>query len=88
MDRYNEKIIARQRDRTIAAILEYRERELPYIDEMQSRGLRKVVLDQVNDLANLCLDLLDGAAVNEYYIEALDKIYEAVTTNGKQASTT
>lgn len=82
MDRADEKIIARQRDRTIAAILEFRERECPNLDDYQARGLRKVVLDQVNDLANLCLDLLEGAAVNELYLQRI----EEVVMNGQQES--
>lgn len=82
MDRSDEKIIARQRDRTIAAILEFREREIPNIDDASARGLRKVILDQVNDLANLCLDLLDGAAVNDYWIDKINEMHEVVV-NGQ-----
>jgi hypothetical protein len=75
----NEKLVSRQRDRAIAAILDYKERECDrYLPEEVQKMLRKIVLDHVNDLTNFCLDLLDGAMVNDLYLEKLDKILERI----------
>lgn len=74
MDR-NEKIIARQRDRAIASILDFKERACDeFLPEEVSRSLRKQILDNVNDLTNLCIDLLEGAGVNDLFLERMEKI--------------
>lgn len=73
------KILARQRDRTIAAILDFKERSCDqYLIPEVSKQLRKVVLDNINDLTNLCLDLLDGAVINEKFVEMLENINEYI----------
>ena len=85
-------VLARRRDRAIAIILSVKERE---VDAMlrslpggrdASDALRKVVLDQVNELADLASDLVQahsGAVVfNEYFRERLEEIYEAVKSSG------
>ena len=72
-------IVARQRDRSIASILDYKERECDaLLPPPVAKMLRKVVLDNINDLTNLCLDLLGGAIVNELYLEKIDEIYNWV----------
>lgn len=78
------KLLAKRRDKAIAVILSCKEREcdgyLPV--EVQAR-LRKVVLDQLNDLTDLAVDLLGssdgkGMIINELFLEKLDAVYEAV----------
>lgn len=88
-------LIRRRRDKAIAAILGVKEREAdPHLPVDVRRALRKVVLDQLNDLTALVEDLVsalttaqDGTVVlNELYLTKIAEIHEAVTasmgTNG------
>jgi hypothetical protein len=84
-------LITRRKDKAIAAILGVKEREGdPFLPEPARRALRKVVLDQLNDLTSLVLDLVgalttaqDGTVVlNELYLTKIAEIHEAVTANG------
>lgn len=81
-------LIDRRRDRAIAAILGVKEREAdPFLSPEASRKLRKVVLDQLNDLTSLFGDLVgalsstqaDGVVLNEFYLEKITEIHDAVT---------
>jgi hypothetical protein len=79
--------LARKRDRTLAVILGVKERECdPYLPDRERAKLRKVILDQVNELCVFAGDLLEslgqGSVFNEIYLEKLDAIYEAVRSNG------
>lgn len=82
------EMLGKRRDRAISIILGVKERECdPYLTREQSQKLRKVVLDQVNDLVDFALDVyhsLDTGDVvlNETYLEKLDKVYEAIVQNG------
>lgn len=84
-------LVRRRRDKALAAILGVKEREAdPHLPVEVRRALRKVVLDQVNDLVGLVEDLLgavataqDGTVVlNELYLTKIAEIHEAVTANG------
>lgn len=84
-------LINRRRDKAIAAILGVKEREAdPHLPEGAKRALRKVVLDQLNDLVGLVQDLVgalttaqdDTVVLNELYLTKIAEIHEAVTTNG------
>lgn len=78
MDR-NEKIVGRQRDRTIASILDFKERACDeFLPEDVSKALRKHILDNINDLTNLCLDLLDGAILNDDFVDKIEDIHKWV----------
>ena len=75
-------VLAKRRDRLIATILGAKEDLCdPYIPKEVSDEFRKVVLDQVNDYADLCFDLLksldNGAVViNEEFINKIDRILD------------
>lgn len=78
MDR-NEQIIARQRDRAIASILDFKEQVCDeHLPNHASKGLRKKVLDNINDLSNLCIDLMSGFVVNDIMIEQIGEIFRWV----------
>lgn len=84
-----DRMLARQRDRAIATILDFKERECDeYLPVEVQRKLRKVVLDQLNELTIFAVDLADGgeAIVNELFLEKLDEIkvtvLQAVGTRG------
>lgn len=75
-ERY-EKIIGRQRDRSIASILDFKEKICDeFLPDDVRKNLRKHVLDNINDLANLALDLLDTS--NDIYFSKLDDIHQWV----------
>lgn len=77
-------ILAKRRDRAIAIVLGVKERECDRHLPQEARSkLRKVVLDQFNDLHDLSMDLirsLDNGDVvlNEVYLEKLDAIYNTL----------
>lgn len=78
------EMLGKRRDRAISIILGVKERECdPYLTREQSQKLRKVVLDQVNDLVDFALDVyhsLDTGEVvlNDVYLAKLDQVYEIV----------
>lgn len=84
MDEQLKALLAKRRDRTIAILLGYKERECDYYLPQEIRtGLRKTILDQINDFYELSLDLLgsvdDGSVVlNQIYLDKIQKIFEAV----------
>lgn len=69
-------IVAKRRDRCIATILSFKENEIDeYIDTELSGDLRKVILDNINDVCNLAVDLLDDASiVNDVFLDKLDEM--------------
>lgn len=79
-------ILAKRRDRAIAIVLGVKERECDrHLPQEARTKLRKVVLDQFNDLHDLSMDLirsLDSGdfVVNEVYLEKLDAIYDTLKT--------
>lgn len=70
--------LGKRRDRAIAIILSYKERECDYyLPDNVSRELRKVVLDQINDICDLAMDLMnDDIDFNEEFLNKLDEILE------------
>lgn len=82
MHKYS-KLLARQRDRSIAIILDYKERACDeHLPPDVSKQLRKVVLDQLNDLTLFCeelLDSMDGSVVlNDLYLTKIAEIHDAI----------
>ena len=81
-------LLRKRRDRAIAIVLGLKEREADqYLPPAVSAKLRKVILDQMNDLYDTCLDLLgssdDGSVVlNESYLRKIDDMYELLVSNG------
>lgn len=82
-------LIARRRDRAIAAILGVKERECdPHLPAQVSKRLRKVVLDQLNDFTSMIEDLLasmepeEGVVLNDLWLAKIAEIHEVVTGNG------
>lgn len=77
------ELLARRRDRAIAIVLGVKERECDeFLTPEASRKLRKVVLDQFNDLFGFCADLLEtgvpDSSVNIEYLDRLDALTAAV----------
>lgn len=85
-------VLARRRDRAIAAILGVKEREAdPHLPPQAAAKLRKVVLDQVNDYHAMVMDVFAslagaqeeaGVVFNELWLEKLLEIHGAVVGNG------
>lgn len=81
-------ILAKRRDRAIAIVLGVKERECDrHLPPEASYKLRKVVLDQFNELHDLATDLIksldtNGIVLNEIYLQKLDEIHNAVMTDG------
>lgn len=73
-----EHYLERRKNKAIAIILSHKERDCdPFLPDDVSESLRKVILDQVNDLAELATSLLDSTIVlNEEYMERIDRILE------------
>lgn len=73
------ELIRRRKDRAIAIVLTYKENNLDAsLTKEQSTKLRKIILDQFNDLYQLVLDVLpedDGVLFNDQvWEERLSKI--------------
>lgn len=68
--------LGKRRDRAIATILSFKERECDiYLPEDVSYELRKVILDQINDVIDLAYDLInDDIIINEAFLDKLDEI--------------
>lgn len=81
------EMMARRRDRCIAVILGLKERECDqYLAKDASEKLRKVILDQVNDLYAFNLDICnsldqpdEGVVLNEYHLNRLDEIHQMIS---------
>ncbi len=79
-----ENVLRRRRDRAIAIVLGIKERKCdPHLPEQAQRELRKVILDQFNDLHSLMMDIADsldsgGVTLNELYLEKLDEKLDAI----------
>ena len=78
------ELLQKRKDKGIAIILDVKDKKCnDYLPEDIADALRKVILDQFNDFADLCGDLLnsytsDSIVLNEHYLKKLDDIYEAV----------
>ena len=80
------KLIDKRKDRVIAIILAFKDRELDQFlpDELSSR-LRKIVLDQINDFCDFCVDIVgrteSNNIPNEHYFVRLEKKLEELFIN-------
>lgn len=78
-------LLAKRKDRSIAIILTVKERDCDkHLPEHASLRLRKVILDQLNEMYSMMIDVADSldagdVTLNEMYLTKLDAIYEAVT---------
>lgn len=79
-----ETMLKRRRNRSIATILGIMDRECAsQLSEATHQRLRKVILDQINDLCDVIHDLaasLDTGEVtlNEYYLNRIDEIHQSL----------
>ena len=75
----NKEFLGKRRDRAIAIILSYKERECDdYLPDYVSRELRKVVLDQINDIVELAFDMINyDIVLNDEFLDKLDELLEA-----------
>jgi hypothetical protein len=77
-------MLARRRDRAISVILNMKEKECDsYLPRDSSQRLRKVVLDQMNELVDFAMDLCNSldtgeVVLNEDYLKKLDEVHEIV----------
>ena len=74
----DKEFLGKRRDRAIAIILSYKERECDdYLPDYVSRELRKVVLDQINDIVELAFDMINyDIVLNDEFLDKLDEILE------------
>lgn len=73
--------LGKRRDRAIATILSYKERECDeYLPTDVSNALRKLLLDEINDLCELAFDLFeqDNVVLNEEFMTRFEELYERV----------
>lgn len=83
-------VLARRRDRVIAILLSFKERECDqYLPREVQVKFRKIVLDQLNEFADLSADMmrsLDNGeqTLNEVYFERLEAKVDSLL---KQADT-
>lgn len=75
-------LLGRRRDRAIATILSYKERECDhFLDEKTSKLLRQVILDQINDVCDLAFDVISSLekeptiVLNDNFLDALEEFY-------------
>lgn len=76
------EILGKRRDRTIAILLSYKEKEIDrFLPEDLSVAFRKTLLDHINDLCEFAFDLEGSSGItefNEVYIERLEDIYDKI----------
>ena len=74
------EFLAKRRNRAIATILGYKDRELDqYLPPEVSERFRKEILDQINELCDVAIDLISSSAsVNQVYLDRIDEIHAAV----------
>lgn len=84
MSTYQE-LLRRRKDRACAVILSFKEREIdPHLGDSDAGDrLRKLILDQLNDLYELSRDVVsslegDDVVFNEVYLRKLDEIHDLV----------
>lgn len=81
------EMLGRRRDRAISIILNVKERECDKsLPREASQRLRKVILDQVNELIDFSMDICNSldtgeVVLNEVYLQKLDTVYD-ILVNG------
>lgn len=82
-----DELLARRRDRAIAIILSFKERECDrHLPPEVSAKLRKIILDQLNDFHDLCADALSSderVVWNELFLQKIDEMHD-VLVNGSR----
>lgn len=79
-----QELLAKRRDRAIAIILGVKERECDkHLPQEAKSKLRKVILDQTNEMYELCLDVMRSldtgdVVLNEVYLDKLDEVHAGV----------
>jgi len=81
-------IIEKRKNEAIAVILRYKENECDFYlpDDVKAR-LRKVVLDQINEVNGLSKSLIrtlhdEGVHLNQFYLDKLLAVHEVVVEDG------
>lgn len=82
------KLLTKRKNRAIAIILSTKEERCDeFLPDDASLALRKVVLDQLNEFYDMCLDVIgqddDGFSVNEIWVERLEQIYDYISRDDK-----
>jgi hypothetical protein len=84
MDEAVRELLGRRRNRSIAIILTEKEIQCdPHVPEDASRKFRKVVLDQMNDFHDFCVDMIEsfdtgGVVMNQMFLDRLEEIYDYI----------
>ena len=76
------EILHKKTKRSIAIILSYKEKQCDrFLPQDISDGLRKVILDEINDVYTLALDLMsDDVIFNEDFLDKFNELYDKVVT--------
>lgn len=77
-------VIDRRAKRAAATILGFKDRECRmYLPDDVDDKLRKIVLDQINELAHLAIDCVnsvsDASVTNQMYVDLLEEIRDKVS---------
>jgi hypothetical protein len=78
------ELLGRRRNRSIAIILTEKEIQAdPHIPTDASKQLRKVVLDQMNDFHDFCVDLIESydtgaVTINQTWLDKLEEIHNYI----------
>jgi len=86
MDEGLRVLLGRRKNRVLAIMLAEKDdlAENGYLPEYEAEHLRKVILDQVNDFHDFCVDLLGTTGsmqTNQYALDRLNEIYEIVSAD-------
>lgn len=82
------EMLSRRRDRAISIVLGMKERECDsYLPRDVQMRLRKIVLDQFNELADFSIDVCNSldtgdVVLNENYLQKIDELHDVVVNNG------
>ena len=82
------EMLCRRRDRAISIVLTAKERECDqHISREASFRLRKVILDQMNELVDFAMDVCNSldtgeVVLNEDYLRKLDEMHDWIVVGG------
>lgn len=77
----NKVFLGKRRDRAIATLLSFKERECDtYLPADVSQRLRKEILDQINEVCDVAFDLINDSGViwNEEFMDRFDELYDKI----------
>ncbi len=81
------EFLEKRKNRSIAIIMSWKERECDsQLDPATRQNLRKVILDQINEFHDSCIDVMssldtNGVVLNEEYLEKLDELHRVIMKN-------